>query len=93
MDYLTDKELDDIETRCNAASDGPWISYIEGRDHLSGSNFIKRGSGTTRSDDLELTGATVADQDFIAHARQDIPKLIAELRHFRTLAQLRSGIK
>ncbi|MBK9029887.1 MAG: NAD-dependent epimerase/dehydratase family protein [Myxococcales bacterium] len=36
-----------------------------------------------RDDDIELTGATVADQDFIAHARQDLPRLLAEVRRLR----------
>jgi hypothetical protein len=30
--------------------------------------------------DIELTGATIADYDFISNARQDIPRLIAEIR-------------
>ena len=33
--YLTEKDLQEIEERVNAASPGPWISYIEGRDHES----------------------------------------------------------
>src|SRR5437899_266367 len=47
---------------------------IEGRDHTGGSSFIR-----TEGDDIELSGATTADQDFIAHARQDIPRLLAEI--------------
>src|SRR5882757_7084383 len=53
---------------------GPWKSYIEGRDHTSDSNFIMTGG-----EDIELLGATEADQVFIAHARQDIPQLLAEI--------------
>lgn len=72
-------ELEEIKSRCAAASPSPWVSYIEGRDHTSGSDFIMVGSGTDRLEDIELIGATKADQDFIAHARQDIPRLIAEI--------------
>ncbi|WP_275903561.1 hypothetical protein [Acinetobacter beijerinckii] len=43
---------------------GPWISYVERRDHESGSSFIMTGA-----EDIELTGATIADQDFIASAK------------------------
>ena len=37
----------------------------------------------TSSDDIELSGATVADYDFIAHARQDLPALVDELERLR----------
>ena len=67
--------LDEIERRSAAATPGPWISYVEGRDHTAGDSFIKTGG-----DDIYLSGATVADQDFIAHARQDLPALIREIR-------------
>jgi hypothetical protein len=80
---VTDKELDEIAMRCAAAQSGPWVSFVEGRDHTSGSNFIQVGQGESRGDDIELTGATTADQDFIAHARQDVPRLLDEVRRLR----------
>jgi len=75
---LTDEELQHMRQRCAAATPGPWKSYIEGRDHTSGSNFIM-----TSGEDIELTGATDADQDFIAHTRQDLPRLLAEVQRLR----------
>ncbi|MEM6274503.1 MAG: hypothetical protein AAF735_04605 [Myxococcota bacterium] len=81
---LNDSELAAIEARCEAATAGPWVSYIEGRDHTSGSNFIMTGSEDSRGPDIELSGATNADQDFIAHARQDIPRLLAEIARLRS---------
>lgn len=75
--------LSEVERRVKAATTGPWISFIEGRDNVSGSSFIR-----TASDDLELSGATDADQDFIAHARQDVALLLAEVRRLRRLAGL-----
>lgn len=81
------KELEEIGKRCNAATAGPWISYVEGRDHSSGSNFIMTGTGASRRDDIELTGATIEDQDFIAHARQDIPNLLAEIGRLNKLLE------
>lgn len=77
---MTDREINEIETRCNNATLGPWISYVEGRDHTSGCNFIMTGG-----DDIELTGASIADQDFIAHARQDIPNLVNEIYRLKEL--------
>ncbi|MDR7219938.1 hypothetical protein [Aminobacter aminovorans] len=82
---LNDDDLDAIEDRARRASAGPWKSYIEGRDHLGGSSFIMVGEGLDRRDDIELTGATAADQDFIAEARQDIVALVAEVRALRAL--------
>ncbi len=82
---MTDEELEEIRSRSNAATQGPWVSFIEGRDHTSGSSFIMRGSGSARGEDLELLGATVSDIDFIAHARQDVPTLLAEVARLREL--------
>jgi hypothetical protein len=75
---LTDEYLGEIERRLKTATAGPWTSFVEGRDHTSGSSFIR-----TASCDIELSGATVADQDFIAHARQDLGLLVAEVHRLR----------
>ena len=82
---LTDKDLDEISARCEAASARPWVSYVEGRDHTSGSSFIMKGEGENRGDDIELSDATTEDQDFIAHARQDVPRLLDEIRRLKKL--------
>lgn len=76
---MTKEELAEIKRRCEAATPGTWTSYIEGRDHSAGTSFIMTGSGESRGEDIELSGATGADQDFIAHTRQDIPRLLAEI--------------
>jgi hypothetical protein len=78
--FLGDDDLEEIKKRCQEATPGPWKSYVEGRDEIVGSDFIM-----TEGEDIYLTGATVADQDFIAHARQDIPKLLAEVERLRKL--------
>lgn len=84
-EIISDEELETIRRRCNAATTGPWKSLIEGRDHTSGSSFIMTGSGTGRGKDIELSGATDADRDFIAHAKQDIPRLLEEIERLRKL--------
>ena len=71
---MNDTRLEQIRERCNRATEGPWISFVEDRDHTCGSNFIK-----TSENDIELIEATVDDQDFIANARQDILWLISEV--------------
>ena len=81
---MTEQELAEIESRVRAATPGPWRSFIEDRDHECGSNFIK-----TQGEDIELIGGTDADQDFIAHARQDVPLLVEEIR--RLLSERSTG--
>lgn len=81
--HLIDEELKQIQSRCDAATPGPWFSYNEGRDHTSGSSFITTGEKNVRGNDIELSGASSADQDFIAHARQDIPILLNEIKRFK----------
>ena len=53
---------------------------------MSGSSFIMTGG-----EDIYLTGATGADQDFIAAARQDVALLVEEVRRLRTGLAARDG--
>lgn len=87
--FLTEDELDAIEKRVMAAQSGPWKSFVEGRDHTSGSSFIRASEGVSRGEDIELTGATAADQDFMAAARQDVPTLLKEVRALKALLMSR----
>jgi hypothetical protein len=89
---ITDKQLEEIMARCNATTVAPWVAFIEGRDCESGSSFIMTGItdgeniwGPSRGNDLEISGATNADLDFIAHARQDIPILVSEIKRLRRI--------
>jgi len=76
---MTEKELQEIENRCNNATKGPWKSMIEGRDHTSGDSFIM-----TDGEDIYISNPLFDNnQDFIANAKQDIPKLIAEIRKLK----------
>jgi hypothetical protein len=75
---LSEEEIEEIKTRFVCATAGPWKSFIEGREEMSGSDFIMTGG-----EDIYLSGATKADQDFIAHARQDIPRLVAEVERLK----------
>lgn len=75
---VSDERLEEIQARVDAATAGPWMAFVEGRDHSSGSSFIR-----TAGEDIELTGASTGDLDFIAHARQDLPLLLATIRRLR----------
>ena len=79
-DELSNDHLSEIERRCDLATDGPWRSFVESRDQMSGSDFIQ-----TAGEDIYLSGATLEDQDFIAAARQDVPALVAEVRRLKRL--------
>lgn len=87
---LTDGELDAMQARVEAASPGPWTSYVEGRDHHAGDSVIRVSESddeddlyVLRADENGLRPASAAHQDFIAHARQDVPRLISEVRRLR----------
>jgi hypothetical protein len=81
MPAVDDADLDQIELRCAAASKAPWQTFIEGRDHWGGDNFIRVGGLDDGEDDMYVSRGSVqglipasdADLDFIAHARQDLP--------------------
>jgi hypothetical protein len=84
---MTSTKLEDIRARCEAARPGPWQAIIEGRDQDGGSSFIMIGTGASRGEDLHLSGydhvVPTADYDFIAHARADIPFLLAEIERLK----------
>ena len=82
---LTEIELTEIENRVNQTQNGPWKAFIEGRDHESGSSFIMTGTESNRGDDIELLGATIADIDFIANAKQDITNLLQMIKELQNL--------
>lgn len=77
---ISDQELLEIEKRCASSTPGPWKAYIEGREHTSGGHFIMTGGEQKRGEDLEIYGARIEDYDFIANSKQDIPRLIKEIR-------------
>ena len=97
LEGLTEDELAVIEGRAAKATPAPWKSFVEGRDHSSGDHFIRTGGLDDGCPDLYLqhswpdrTGLVIEDQDFIAHARQDVPRLVAEVRRLGALLARRA---
>src|SRR5512140_2958011 len=81
---ISEDELDAILRRCAATTAGPWRSMVEGRDHLAGDSVIVTGPPDDPGPDIYIQGGIIADaQDFIAHAKQDVPILVAEVRRLR----------
>ena len=92
---LSAQHLAEIVNRHRAATPGPWTSMVEGRDHESAHTFLMTGTSNHRGPDIHLSWDPAidehhrrADQDFIAHARQDIPDMVAELQRLRGLLDL-----
>ncbi|MFJ4188210.1 hypothetical protein [Kitasatospora sp. NPDC089509] len=95
----TEEELDSMEVRIAAASTGPWVPALETRGATGGASCIQIAPATAVEDDeihlsRFINGEQVqvspdlqldADLDFIASARQDMPRLIAEVRRLRVL--------
>jgi hypothetical protein len=93
-DEVSDDELEEMLARVAATTPGPWVSYFEGRDHEGGDSFIQ-----TATQDIYISaedyaggrGHFLADLDFIAHARQDVPRLVEEIRRLRLLNEPKTG--
>jgi len=72
-------DLNKIIDSHKKATKAPWTSYVEGRDHESGSSFIMTGEEKNRDYDIEFINIKIADQDFIAMARNSIHSLVEEI--------------
>jgi hypothetical protein len=81
-DLVSPAELDEYEEAASRATPGPWTPFIEELQPIGGSSVIWVG-GENDPDMYVWLGSEIApagDVDFVAHARQDVPDLIVELR-------------
>lgn len=87
---LTDERLAEIEARAQAATDGPWQAALDRPSHPSVGDITAPGNHhvVCFGHDYDEYGSidNVADAAFIAHARDDIPALLAEVRRLREQA-------
>jgi len=84
---MRDEQLDEIEARAKAATDGPWDTQAWG-DWFPGQEDENLARSVSRGDDENiLVGGPRAiwDAAFIAAARTDVPELVAEVRRLRPL--------
>ncbi|WP_395293711.1 hypothetical protein ACF9IK_08940 [Kitasatospora hibisci] len=101
---LTEHELTTIERRAAAAAPGPWLARLDGDGRgLGGESFIQIQPGAETDDEIHLrryAGAGQvnsrdprlhADLEFIAAARQDVPRLVAEVRRLQAVLDRRRG--
>jgi hypothetical protein len=63
--HLTDAELEEIERRAHAASKAPWQSFIEGRDHCGGDNFVRIGSLKDDEPDMYVSRAVGSGRSWL----------------------------
>jgi hypothetical protein len=72
---LTDQQLDDIDARAQAATAGPWTVSEDYSDVLGpdGDHLASYWNPTSET----------RNGEFIAHARQDVPALLAEIRRLK----------
>jgi hypothetical protein len=82
--------LDEIKARCDAATEGPWGVEIDGGILLGKAYRIVAGEKTIIHEGRWQDGISYGDMThenatFIAHAREDIPWLIAEVERLSAL--------
>lgn len=84
---MNEEELAQIEARLEAASPGPWTAAQNGKpaDVVRATIHDDLGIAQAVTYDWERTppGQAEANGEFIAHAREDIPVLIAEVRRLK----------
>jgi hypothetical protein len=92
---IGEAELAEIEQRATlafAVAPTPWTSFLETGGGLGGESFIRLGNDPVLDHELYVRLHLASEQivspdaviDFIAHAAEDIRRLIAEVRQLRT---------
>lgn len=75
----TDEQLEVIRERCDKATEGPWeTALLESGWHVTHNGRIIAEAYLNESKNAE----------FIAHAREDVPKLVSEVRRLREALQM-----
>ncbi|WP_282204758.1 hypothetical protein [Kitasatospora fiedleri] len=89
---LPEEELSAIERYVAGATPGPWGGWVESWHGIGGTSFIQlradaeEGDGDlpdSRAGDHKVVGEDTradADIEFIANARQDVPRPVNEIR-------------
>lgn len=91
---LTDTYLAEVAARCKAAQVGPW--RVDRGKEIGDNWIVATGAGyhdndcwAVATDSMHASDCNAADgQDdatFIAHARQDVPRLLEEITRLRAI--------
>lgn len=92
---MTEEELQEIEARAQAATEGPWSATLlndyADQTTIEGARFVNGNEMPNPEDEPErFTREQTqihADATFIAHARADVPRLVAEVRRLNALCE------
>jgi len=87
-------DLDAIRARAEAATAGPWAAWLDqdGADHMHGLLMVGNAAAVIPDGESYVDGVDVnpiahtytpEDREFIAHAREDIPALLAKVERLR----------
>jgi hypothetical protein len=97
---VSDDELDAIERRAMkalAAAPLPWQEFLETTHGIGGSSFVRLGQDDDVDREMHLSIHVDGDTwhspdprldaiiDFVAHAAEDVPRLVAEIRNLRSI--------
>lgn len=80
---LSPKRLEDVARRCDQASPAPWRVFLESDGGVGGGSVIWVSDADEEPDLYLWMGsepATDADYEFVAAARQDLPRLVTKAR-------------
>jgi hypothetical protein len=84
---MTEDELAAIEARAKAATSGPWVRVAIESYHNDEMAFcvksVPTGHDIASNQTYYPDAVTPENQLFIAHARTDVPALVAEVRRLR----------
>jgi hypothetical protein len=84
---LTNADLAEIKKRADTATKGPWYTG-EGYEQSNRGNYVaSKANGGIIAAEQDGTDCVLDTNDatFIAHARQDVPALLAEVERLRTI--------
>jgi len=95
---ITEKQIEGMEARCDAATEGPWKNdpypsahipkeVIFPQEGVSEARAIVKCFPNGAEQGIAIRVQTKRDAAFIAHARSDMPRLIAEARAWRAKAE------
>ncbi len=88
---MTEDELKEIEARAAESAGGSWATVTDPATSADRALVVQTGDSTlirvTRPGEPLSFTALRRTADFIAHAREDVPALVAEVRRLRALGR------
>lgn len=84
VEPMTDERLDEIQERADAATPGPWrMSEYDPAEVWADRDPAGWDAFFIATTDRNMGDPNIADAEFIAHSREDVGELLAEVRRLR----------